>query len=323
MIFPYLLRLLCLSFACFFLLNVALGLAVRVCSRVSTRLTATMKARAAARVLLALRLLPGALAVFVVASLCVPSYLWLEPDGTGERVGIVCALLGLLGVATCIGSLGRAGRALATSVRFNRLCIRETRELNIAGKKICASVVETDAPLLAMGGLIRPRLIISREVLDTLSPAELDAALRHENAHRLSLDNCKRFLVLLAPDILPFVRGLRVLEETWAKLAEWAADDEAAAGDERRALSLAGALVHVARMGAGPRLSFLHTSLVAGDQDFSARVERLLRPEAATPGGHSPIWPLLGLLFSAGLAAPLLWPSMLLSVHQLLEVFLR
>lgn len=323
MILPYFSRLLCLCFACFFLLNVALGLAVCICSRLSTGLTARMKASAAAHALLALRLLPGALAGFVVAGLCIPSYLWLEPGGTGERVGITCAVLGLLGVATCIGSLGRGGRALATAVRFNRLCIHETRELHVAGKKICASVVETDAPLLAMAGLIRPLLIVSRGVVDTLSPEELDAALRHENAHRLSGDNCKRFLVLLAPDILPFVRGFGALEQTWAKLAEWAADDEAAGGDKQRALSLAGALVRVARMGAGPRLSFLHTSLVAGDEDFSARVQRLLRPELLARHVRWPIWSLGGLFLAACLAGLLVWPATLFSVHQLLEVFLR
>jgi Zn-dependent protease with chaperone function len=323
MILPYFSRLLCLCFACFFLTNAALGLAARVCSRVSTCLTARMKASTAAHLLLALRLLPGALAVFVVAGLCIPSYLWLEPDGTRERVGIICTVLGLLGVTTWTSTLGRVGRALVDSMRFNRLCGQETREIYIAGKKFCASVVGTDAPLLAMAGMVRPRLIVSRGVLEALSLEELDAALRHENAHRLSGDNCKRFLVLLAPDILPFLRGFGALEQTWAKLAEWAADDEATGGDKQRALSLAGALVRVARMGAGPRLSFLHTSLVAGDEDFSARVQRLLRPELLARHARWPIWSLGGLFLAACLAGLLVWPATLFSFHQLLEVFLR
>lgn len=326
MIFPYTVRLLCLCFACFFLLNGALSLAAWICCKPGKELTAQMRPGAAARLLLGLRLLPSALAVFVVASLCVPSYLWLEPVGTGERVGAICALLGALGVASWIGSLGRAGRALVASVRCNRLCGTEMREIRIAGKGFCASVVDVDAPLLAIAGLIQPRLIVSRGVLDALSPEELDAALRHENAHRVSRDNFKRLLVLLAPDTLPFVKGFRALERSWAKLAEWAADDEAAEGDARRALSLAGALVRVAQMGAGPRLSFLHTSLVAGDRDFSARVERLLRTEASVARSDRRSSFLLrgaiGLL-AACLAAVMVWPGMLLGVHRLLELFLR
>ena len=325
MSFPYFLRLLCLCFASFFLLNAGFGLTAWIFSKLSNGLTAAMKPSAAARLLLALRLLPAALAVSAVAALCIPSYLWLEPEGAGERVGFACALLGLLGLASWVGSLGRAGRALVASGRFHRRCGRETKEIRVAGRKFCAQVVEDEAPLLAMAGLVRPRLIVSRGVLNALSAEELDAALRHENAHVVSRDNFKRLLVLLAPDALPFVRGWRALERSWAKLAEWAADDEATGGDARRALSLAGALVRVARMGTGPRLSFLHTSLVAGDRDFSTRVQRLLRAEA--PVGHGERGARLlsrctfGLV-AASLAGLLAWPGTLQSVHRLLELLL-
>jgi beta-lactamase regulating signal transducer with metallopeptidase domain len=163
-------------------------------------------------------------------------------------------------------------------------------------------------------------------VLHALSSEELDTALAHEQAHRRSRDNAKRFLLLFAPDIFPFVRPLRTLERRWSKFAEWAADDQAAAGDANRAVSLAAALVQVARMGSGPRLPFLSTSLLACDRDLSARVNRLLQTSPIAPARCKPAPARLrtiSLLLGAGVAALLLAPSALPLVHELLELFLH
>ena len=117
---------------------------------------------------------------------------------------------------------------------------------------------------------------------ETLSPEELDCAIRHERAHRTSGDNFKRLLLLLAPDVFPFFSmPFSAMDRSWITFSEWAADDSAVANDLQRSLSLAGALVHVAQMGAAPRLSPLCTSLVSSNsacmnQDLSARVDRLL-----------------------------------------------
>jgi Zn-dependent protease with chaperone function len=326
MMLPYALRLLCLCFASFFVVNGVLALLAQIGGRASSGITATMKPKAAAQLLFTLRMLPVAVAVIVVLGLCIPSYFWLEPEGATERVGLACIALGILGGASWMASLVRAGRAVVTSMRFNRLCGKRTEWIAIAEKKLRAVVVEDEAPLLAMAGLIHPKLLVSRGVLRALSAEELEAAVLHEMAHRRSRDNFKRLLVLLAPGILPLARGFPTFEQSWARFAEWAADDEAAAGDARRALSLAGALVRVARMGAGPRLSFLHTSLVAGDRDFSARVERLLRAE---PQPARRDWPMRSLVSGGSvflamcLAGLVVWPGALLAVHRVLEVFLR
>jgi Zn-dependent protease with chaperone function len=104
------------------------------------------------------------------------------------------------------------------------------------------------APLLALAGIVRPRLVISRGVLRALSAEELAAALRHERAHWTARDNLKRLCILLTPGILPFAGSSRTLERGWRKFAEWAADDRAVAGSARRSCALAAALVRVARM---------------------------------------------------------------------------
>lgn len=323
---PYVLRLLCLCFASFFVLNLVAGLLVRIFSKSALSFAQAKSSSTAARLLLAVRLLPFALAVLFVVGLCVPSYLWLEPAGTAERVGLVCVLLGLLGAATCFASLARTIHALLASRRHNRLCRLAGQEMRLPGNSSPLVLVEDEAPLLALSGLFRPRLLVSRGVLRVLSPEELDAALRHEQAHRTSRDNAKRLLLLLAPDIFPFVRPLRLLEHGWSRFAEWAADDQATAGDSGRALSLAAALVHVARMGAGPPLPFLSAPLLVGDRDLSARVDRLLQADSLTlpRASKSPLSTrTAGFLLAGCLAALLLAPSALYSVHELLEFLLR
>jgi Zn-dependent protease with chaperone function len=332
MILPYLLRLLCLCFASFFVLNAAAGSIVRFSAKSAIRFAESRSPNAAARFLLILRLLPFALATLFVLALCVPSYLWLEPGATAERVGTTCAILGILGAATWSVSIARTIRSLRASMRYSWLCRsvgHESRQP--AGPSSVfviepAVVLQEEAPILALSGLLRPRLLISRSVLRALSAEELDAALAHEHAHRTSRDNVKRLLILLAPDMFPFVRSLRLLEHSWSKFAEWAADDQATAGDSSRAVCLAAALVQVARMGSAPRLPFLSTSLLACDSDLSARVDRLLRADAMTLPYASKIRPGMrtaGLLLVGALAALLLAPSALSSVHELLELLLR
>src|SRR2546430_9995208 len=101
MIVPYALRLLCLCLASFFLVNALLGFAVSIASRAAVRVAETMRPRNATRFLFALRLLPLGLGISTVLGLCVPSYLWLEPESTPERVGWTCLLLAFLGAAGC------------------------------------------------------------------------------------------------------------------------------------------------------------------------------------------------------------------------------
>jgi Zn-dependent protease with chaperone function len=326
MILPYLLRLVCLCFASFFVLNAVASLLVRISSNSAIRFAQSRASSTAARLLLALRLLPFALAVLFVVGLCVPSYLWLEPAVTAERVGTLCVVLGLLGAAIWFTSIARTVRSLVASLRHNRLCRLAGQETRPPGNSAPIVLVEDEAPLLALSGLLRPRLLISRGVLRVLSAEELDAALRHEHAHRTSRDNAKRLLLLLAPDIFPFVRTLRTLEHSWSKFAEWAADDQAAGGDSRRALLLAAALVHIARMGSAPPLPLLSTSLLAGDHDLAARVDRLLRPIPLARVYSKPVHHRLrtaGFLLAGCLTALLLTPSALSSVHELLELLLR
>jgi Zn-dependent protease with chaperone function len=322
---PYLLRLLCLSLASFFLVNAFAGLMIWLISRNAIRTAEKMRARSAARFLFFLRLVGPATGMAVVLVLCVPSYLWLEPQFALERIGLVCLVLVVLGVAGWCISIVRTISAIVASSSLRRKWRRAGRKAQMALGTSRAVVVEKETPLLALAGVFRPQLLVSRGVLQALSNEQLDVALQHENAHLASRDNLRRLLFLVTPDAFPLAKSLASIERSWARLSEWAADDEAARGDSNRALLLAEALLRVARMGAGPRLSYLHTSLVGGDRDLRARVDRLLSLEALpalpTPGPSPRIKG--ALWFVVCVVVLTAGPAALSLVHRFLEFFVR
>jgi beta-lactamase regulating signal transducer with metallopeptidase domain len=320
--FPYLARLVCLCLATFFLVHAALGLAVSRLTRRAVRFAGRMAPVHGARLLLALRLLPAAFALFVVAGLCTPSYLYLEPKGEPEEMGIACMAAALMGLAVWAWSIARASRAMTRSVRHVRLCREQSREMRLPGERTVAWVVDGDAPCVMLAGVFRPRMVISRGVVAALSAEQLSAVIRHERAHGISCDNFKRLLVLLTPGILPFAAGFRDLERAWGKITEWAADDLAAAGKARRSLSLAAALVRVARLGSTAPAPVLATSLMAEGADLSERVDRLLHPvpRASRRRDREPILTAsAGLLLVVALIAAIAHPATLHAAHECLE----
>ena len=326
MILPYLARLLCLCLAAFFLVHAALGLPVWALTPWAVRYSSRILPVHGARVLLGLRLFPAAVALFVVAGLCTPSYLWLEPKGAPEPTGPACLAAALMGLAICGLSLARAARAVARSQRHIRQCRIRSREMRLPGERAAAWVVDGSAPCVMLAGVLRSRLVISRNVVAALSPEQLSAVIRHERAHGSSRDNFKRLLVLLAPGILPFAASFRELERAWAKLSEWTADDRAAAGKARRSLSLAAALVRVARLGSAVSTPVLATSLMADGADLSERVDRLLRPARRTArrGHREPVLTVsAGLLLTGALVAVMVHPVTLYSAHECLEFLIQ
>jgi BlaR1 peptidase M56 len=326
--FAYLLRLALLCCASFFLIYAAAALVAAMFVPAALGFAAGMKPRAAARFLYSVRVLPLILSGLVTTALCVPSYLWLEPQGTPEKVGLVCLFAALLTAALWCVSLTRAATAILRSGRWMRDFPKSHLEICVAGAACHVSLLAVEAPLLGLTGLLRPQVVLSAQVLRALSAEQLHAALRHEHVHRIACDNFKRLLLLLAPAVWPFSGALAALEREWLKLSEWAADDEATKGDARIRLELAAALVCVAQLGIAPRRPLLCTSLVADDRDLAARVLRLIEGQAASQAKKSP-WYVQGLAGSAallavcGTTAAFLRPATLYAVHRLLEYLVR
>lgn len=321
MILAYPLRLLCLCLAAFFLVHLVMGLIVLAITPRAARMAERMTPRSASRWLLYLRLFPLACSLFVVAALCVPSYLWLEPEATPEEVGFVCFGAALLGAVVCSVSTARGIRAALRSLRYADRCERFGLKTELPGNSAPVWVTEGAAGSLALTGILHPRIFISREVLSALSATQLTAALDHEGAHQISRDNLKRLLILLAPDVLPFFRGFETLERHWAKFKEWAADDRAVAGDAGRALALAGALVRVARLGNAQCASPVISLLCNDGGDLAARVDRLLCMASTRDTPERPLR-IVVCSMVLGLAAVMMLlfrPATFYSVHSILE----
>lgn len=289
----YLFKLSCLSLAVFFIVHTAAALCVNLIAPFALRAAARMRAHAAARFLLVIRLAPPGLALFAVAALCLPSYLRFEPEAAAEAVGPICLICAALAVLLLARSLSR----LVFAIRNTLAWLRRAEGANT----------------IALAGFLRPRVIVADAVVRALPGDELDAVIRHERAHAASLDNWKRVLITLAPETLPFLAArFTLLEDAWKKFSEYSADDRAAAGDPADCVALASALVRVARLGPAPAPSPLVTFLTEGD--LAARVDRLLAgPQPGSPDRWTPV------LLIAAIATLLLSPAALMPVHELLE----
>jgi hypothetical protein len=317
---PYFARLLCISLAAFYFVHLAAGALVCAAAPAMIRLAERLRARDAARLLLALRMLPAAIATFAVGGLCIPSYLWLEPPATGEGIGLLCLTGAALCIVCCAVAFTRAVRATSRSLGYIRYCEMVGRRTCLGLEASPAWVVEGPAPFLALAGILHARLMVSTAVVNALPPDQLAAALRHEHAHEVSRDNFKRLLLLIAPGLLPGWRGFAAIERAWGRFTEWAADDIAAAGDSARSVSLAGALVRVARMGACPQQPPLVTSLLAETDDLAQRVDRLLSVTPAPSRIRSgKLAALTATSAAVLLGIAMAQPATLHSVHRLME----
>jgi hypothetical protein len=275
-------RIICLCLATFFLVHLALSVAVRLLAPALIRFGGRLRAHSAAQLFLCIRLLPPASALFV-GIWTAPTYIWNERAAHAERVGIPCWGSALLGIFCLLIPQVRGWVSISRTFSYLRYCQRAGRVLRLPGERSPALVVEGGFPFFALVGIREPRLLISAPVVSALSAMELAAALRHERAHHFAMDNLKRLLVLLSPDPLPFYRGLRVLEEAWSRFTERAADDRAAAGDSGRSLSLAAALVRMAQLGVSRSTPAAMMPLLTQDQDLVTRVNRLV-------DGAAPRW---------------------------------
>lgn len=302
MLSEYVGRLIGLSLASFFMVQLVVGLLSCMAARNIAKAACRMEPKLAARLLLALRWAPVTLAFLVVVGVCIPSYLWFEPDETGEELGPLCLAGAVLVLVVWAAA---AFRGLGQVLRSRR-CIREFE----TGR----------APMMAVAGILRTRLLIAPVVREVLDEEQLAVAVAHERSHVASRDNLKRLLLAFTPGLLPGVYGFASMERLWARLAEWAADDESVAGDPDRALTLATALVRVARLGSAPVP--LASSMIEGD-DLAARVGRLLAPAAPVRIEVRRDALVAAALALASITLLLTRPGTLESVHELLERLVR
>jgi len=233
-----------------------------------------------AEFLFAFRVAPLLFSTLFVTAFLIPAYLLHEPYSTNEVVGGKLALLATVSTIGVLLAVSRGVRSWLATRRLLRVWLRAARPAKLPNVVIPTFVMTNEFPILAVVGTFRPRLFVAEQVLSTLTPEELRAAIAHEAGHLNARDNLKRSLLRACRDTLLMIPCGRSIDRAWAETSESAADEFAAQESPAAAINLASALVKVARMiPAGARAAVpVATFLVGneGDRGIRARVTRLL-----------------------------------------------
>jgi Zn-dependent protease with chaperone function len=153
-------------------------------------------------------------------------------------------------------------------------------------------VVDQPAPIACTMGVLRPRIYVTRCLLDLLTPDELVAVLCHEWAHILRRDLPRNWLVRLFRDTLCFLPGSYLF---WRSMivSQDEACDALAVEITGQPLVLARALVKVAQAWQGSSAIVLPAANMFASPGISlrVRVEQMLRlnehgPSTPTAGAH-------------------------------------
>ncbi|HVG30767.1 MAG TPA: M48 family metalloprotease [Pyrinomonadaceae bacterium] len=246
---------------------------------------------ARADLLFALRAAPAALALVSVATLLAPAYFIHEPAGAEDEVGFKLAALALLAAAGLALAAWRAAASFAATRRVRRALMRRARPLALRGVCVPAFRVEHQLPLVAVVGVFRPKMFVASRLFDELGADEIAAAAAHELGHVSARDNLKRTLMRACRDALLVAPWSRQLERAWSAEAESAADEFAArAGGRAQAISLASALVKIARMMPDTGLAAMPgvALLVDGEANVAERVDRLLALASSPATDYDP-----------------------------------
>jgi Zn-dependent protease with chaperone function len=247
--------------------------------RLAGGFTDSWSAATRARILFLMRIVPAALAVLLVALFLAPAYLAYEPRATTEGVSFKLALLAFVSLIGIGLAVFRGLAAWRATARLTADWLTHAQPLRIEGINIPAYAIEHTFPVIAIVGVVEPRLFIARRVLDGLTPDEIAAAAAHESGHLSARDNLKRGLLRACRDALLIIPCGRSLDRAWAEAAEGAADEFAARAWRAAALDLASALVKIARMiPVGSRPTMPAGAFLVGDEvsGVRARVRRLI-----------------------------------------------
>src|SRR5262249_3056381 len=153
-------------------------------------------AATAANLLFLLRISPLVFALTASLGLALPAFFEFEPRATNEGVGMRLWVLSLLGLSVLGAMIIRGVRIVRATVDFERTWLAKSTAIYRATRaQIPVYSVLDGSSLLAVSGVLRPRVFVSREIAQTLSRDELSAAIAHEVGHVTSFDNLRQFLL--------------------------------------------------------------------------------------------------------------------------------
>ena len=206
-------------------------------------------------------------------------------DGAGRTRwwSLVAAVVAVVLVVRLVSVfVTAAGRTLQARHR-NRVLVDlvATRNPLLAGTR----VVDHDVPLAYCLPGLRPRVVLSRGVLDLLREDEVRAVLAHEQAHVEQRHDLVVLPFAAFGTTFPRLRSVRTAQEQVALLVEMLADDRAARRHRPEVLARALYKVGAASVPCG--------GLGAGGDDVLLRAQRLVSPPPALG------WPALAAVAAA------------------------
>jgi Zn-dependent protease with chaperone function len=316
---PYAIQGAALALAWFFVVNLlSCGAVIAIARRQARRRPAPSPG-----LWFALRMLPAVSAFAFVVGIFVPSYWRFEPREAREAVDMTLTICAIGAMALLAMAAYRGISAWRSAVWRTRAWMRTARPLALSGTTIPAFEIDADAPVLALAGVLRPRLLVTRALVLALTPEELAASVAHEIGHSHARDNLKRLLMRAAPDLFGATSSARALERGWAAASEHHADRIASDHNPAARCALASALLKVARLTPVPPPLAEPISTLIGGGDIASRVCSLLddgargSTAASRARGH---WLRAA---AAALAIVVIYAPLLRVVHQTTEVLVR
>jgi len=247
-----------------------------------------MRPRSRATLIFALRAFPVGAAILFVLGFVIPAFVIYEPIESGETIGFKQIAVLAVGV---VGVVAAAFRVFASWWRTRRLVadwLARSERVDISGIDVPAFRLTHEFPVFAVVGVFRPRLFIAEQVLAELDVREIDAVVQHEVGHLDTSDNLRRLTMQLCGDLLVVPIG-RSLDRDWTTASEIAADEFAVrTGGRESALSLASALIKIARLIPANRITIMPTGSFAVQDDSELLSSRIQRLVAISESGTTP-----------------------------------
>jgi len=269
---------------------------------------------------LTLRSLPALASLAFVAAVFLPSYLQFEPRETIEGIDVTLTLCASVGLGIVLLAGVRGVRAARRAARQALVWMRSSHPLDAVASPVPAYTIgSAPIPLMALVGLVSPRVFVSQRLVDTLTREELDVTLAHEASHAHARDNLKRLLIRMLPDALGGTAAAAAIERRWASAAEHAADRAATNGNPAARCALASALVKVARLMPPTSVRLEPISTLVCDGDLASRVESLLAEPATAASSRAALWSTAATLAALVVA----YAPLLRAVHEITEVLVN
>jgi Zn-dependent protease with chaperone function len=318
----------CILLAVMLALNSIASLIASVVWKVMEPRARAWSAASQASVLCLLRTLPVVGGITIVALLFAPAYLTHEPRENHEEITLNLALVAFFSALGVVLAVFRGIVSWRVTARLTADWLRNAEKIALPGITIPAFRIQHQFPVVAIVGTFRPRLFIANQILQSLTGAELSAALAHEVGHVIARDNLKRGLIRACRDTLLIIPCGRGLDNAWKDASEGAADEYAAGRDRMVGLDLASALVKIARLvpqGSKPTLPA--GAYFVNDEDpsgFKVRVKNLVKlagsgqTHAPALIGKLPLWVPIAILVVL-LGAVSIESHVLVLTHEVIE----